>query len=166
MRHPHAPLASVRAAVVAAALLASAAGCSLGDESAPTPVRLATVEETSFAPALGVDLTAFTRLPSGLHYRDVVVGQGAEARTGQQLVVEYTGWFATNGQRFDGGTYGPFTLGARQVIPGWDEGLVGMRVGGRRQLLIPPALAYGPSDYDRIPGNSVLVFTVGLTVIR
>lgn len=162
-------LARLRAAVVAAALLAPLGGCTLGEESEPEPVTLARVEDTLFATALGVDVAASTPLAGGLFYRDVTVGQGAEARAGQQITVRYTGWLSS-GQRFDGttgtATFGPFTLGGGRVIRGWDEGLVGMRVGGRRQLLIPPALGYGGNDYGPIPGNSVLVFTVDLVAVQ
>ena len=140
--------------LVAAAL---AAGC--GSDS-PTAVP---IEQTTFAPSLGVNLAASTKLPSGLYYRDLTVGTGTTLASGQTLGMRYVGSFA-NGEVFDSNPEPKpifsFRLGAGQVIKGWDLGLVGMKVGGRRQLIIPPELAYGSSDYGPIPGNSVLVFTV------
>lgn len=140
--------------LVAAAL---AAGC--GSDS-PTAVS---IEQTTFAPSLGVDLAASTKLPSGLYYRDLTVGTGTTLASGQTVGMRYVGSFA-NGEVFDSNPEPKpifsFRLGAGQVIKGWDLGLVGMKVGGRRQLIIPPELAYGSNDYGPIPGNSVLVFTV------
>lgn len=140
--------------MLAAAL---AAGC--GDNS-PTAV---TIEQTSFASSLGVNLAASTKLPSGLYYRDITVGTGTTLATGQTVAMRYVGSFA-NGSVFDSNPEPKpvfsFRLGAGQVIKGWDQGLVGMKVGGRRQLIIPPELGYGSGDYGPIPGNSVLVFTV------
>jgi FKBP-type peptidyl-prolyl cis-trans isomerase len=133
------------------------AGC--GGNS-PTAV---TIEQTTFAPALGVDLAASTKLASGLYYRDITPGTGATIATGQTVGVRYTGSFA-NGEVFDSNPSPKpvfsFRIGAGNVIKGWDLGVPGMKVGGRRQLIIPPELAYGPSDYGPIPGNSVLVFVV------
>jgi peptidylprolyl isomerase len=121
------------------------------------------IEQTTFASSLGVNLAQSTKLPSGLYYRDITVGTGTTLAAGQAVTVHYVGSFA-NGETFDSNQAPtapfPFTLGAGRVIPGWDQGLVGMKVGGRRQLIIPPELAYGPYDYHTIPGNSVLVFTV------
>jgi FKBP-type peptidyl-prolyl cis-trans isomerase len=81
----------------------------------------------------------------------------------------YTGWL-TDGTRFDGnmpnGPTLPFTLGAREVIPGWDEGITGMRVGGRRQIVIPPELGYGSMGSGPIPGNATLVFEVELAGVQ
>jgi len=140
--------------LVAAAL---AAGC--GSDS-PTAVS---IEQTTFASSLGVNLAASTKLPSGLYYRDLTVGTGTTLASGQTVGMRYVGSFA-NGEVFDSNPEPKpifsFRLGAGQVIKGWDLGLVGMKVGGRRQLIIPPELAYGSNDYGPIPGNSVLVFTV------
>jgi len=128
-----------------------------------TPVPAVPIESTTFAPALGVDLAASRKTPSGLYVRDISEGSGATLASGQTVEMRYVGSFA-DGKVFDSNPAPKppfsFRLGGGQVIKGWDEGLVGMKVGGRRQLVIPSALAYGPNDYGPIPGNSVLVFTV------
>ena len=97
--------------------------------------------------------------------QDLVVGTGAEASTGDLLTVDYVGALQT-GTVFDSsierGTPFQFVLGAGQVIKGWDEGLAGMKVGGKRMLIISPELGYGAEQYGPIPGNSTLVFTVDL----
>ncbi len=102
---------------------------------------------------------------SGLEYWDIKVGTGAEAKPGDMVKVNYTGWL-TNGKMFDssiGKQPFQFKLGAHQVIPGWDEGVAGMKVGGKRQLRIPPDLAYGQQGIPSvIPPNSTLVFDVEL----
>lgn len=99
---------------------------------------------------------------------DIVVGTGAEALPGRQVTVEYTGKF-TDGKVFDTSVgRGPFSflLGAGQVIQGWDRGVVGMKVGGKRILTIPPEYGYGPSDYGPIPGGSTLIFEVELISVQ
>src|ERR1700736_4857053 len=87
-----------------------------------------------------------TKTPDGLQYWDIKVGTGATAQKGQTVKVHYTGWL-TNGKKFDSsvdrGEPFAFNLGAGQVIKGWDEGVAGMKVGGKRQLRIPPELGYG-----------------------
>jgi FKBP-type peptidyl-prolyl cis-trans isomerase len=107
-----------------------------------------------------------TKTASGLEYWDIKVGTGAVAQSGHQVKVDYTGWL-TNGKKFDSsvGTGKPFDfmLGASQVIKGWDEGVVGMKVGGKRQLRIPPDLAYGAKGYPgAIPPDATLIFDVQL----
>jgi FKBP-type peptidyl-prolyl cis-trans isomerase FkpA len=110
------------------------------------------------------------RTPSGLRYQDLAKGQGAEAREGSTATVHYTGWLP-NGEKFDSSRdrNEPFSfkLGAGQVIAGWDEGVAGMKVGGRRKLVIPPSLGYGtagaPPD---IPPGATLVFDVELLDVR
>jgi len=122
-----------------------------------------TIETATFAPSLGVNLATSTRLSSGVYYRDVTVGTGAVVANGQLLQMRYAG-FLTNGSSFDANaapqTPFSFTIGSREVISGWDQGVVGMRVGGRRQLIIPPAFAYGSNALPGIPANSILVFNV------
>jgi peptidylprolyl isomerase len=109
--------------------------------------------------------------PSGLQYEDVVVGTGAQPRSGQTCVMHYTGWLWENGakgKKFDSsvdrGKPFKFTIGQGQVIKGWDEGVATMKVGGKRNLLIPPQLAYGPRNVGNglIPPNSTLFFEVEL----
>jgi FKBP-type peptidyl-prolyl cis-trans isomerase FkpA len=103
---------------------------------------------------------------SGLQYEDLVLGGGEAARSGQFVTVHYTGWL-TNGKKFDssvdrGDPFG-FALGQGQVIAGWDEGVQGMKIGGRRKLTIPPDLGYGPRGAGNvIPPNATLVFEVEL----
>jgi len=111
-----------------------------------------------------------TKTASGLEYWDIKVGTGAVAQSGQRVKVDYTGWL-TNGKKFDSsvGTGRPFDfmLGASQVIKGWDEGVAGMKVGGKRQLRIPPDLAYGAKGYPGvIPANSTLIFDVQLVDVK
>ena len=103
---------------------------------------------------------------------DLVVGTGATASSGRSLSVRYTGWLydptraESKGTQFDSGTY-PFTLGTGNVIRGWDLGLVGMRVGGQRRLIIPPELGYGSQGSPpRIPPNASLVFDTELLSVQ
>lgn len=103
---------------------------------------------------------------SGLKYKDIMVGQGAEAVAGKTVVVNYKGWL-DNGTVFDtskkpGREPFTFTLGNGQVIKGWDQGVAGMKVGGIRELTIPSELGYGSDDQGVIPPNSTLHFTVEL----
>jgi len=98
------------------------------------------------------------------------VGNGAVAEAGKTVSVNYTGYF-TDGTKFDsnadhGGQPFSFVLGTGQVIKGWDEGVVGMKVGGKRMLVIPASLAYGDKDMGTIPPNSTLVFDVELLGVK
>ncbi|MDS3859316.1 FKBP-type peptidyl-prolyl cis-trans isomerase [Thermosynechococcaceae cyanobacterium BACA0444] len=112
----------------------------------------------------------YTTTPSGLKYRDLKVGTGVEPKKGQVVVVDYTGTL-TNGKTFDSsrdrGQPFQFTIGVGQVIKGWDEGVGTMRVGGRRELVIPANLAYGSRAVGGvIPANSTLVFDVELLGVK
>jgi FKBP-type peptidyl-prolyl cis-trans isomerase len=105
---------------------------------------------------------------SGVQYWDIVVGTGATAVPGNTVGVHYTGWL-TDGKKFDSsvdrGKPVAFPLGAGRVIKGWDEGIVGMKVGGKRQLRIPPGLAYGIRGSGAVPPNSILIFDVELLAV-
>ena len=107
---------------------------------------------------------------TSLQLTDLSVGAGAAAKSGDCLVVKYYGTLATDGKMFDQNytekTGFAFALGQGQVIEGWDKGLVGMKPGGVRRLVIPAAQAYGPSARGSIPANSDLVFTVKLLRIQ
>ncbi len=111
-------------------------------------------------------------LPSGTQIEDIETGTGGEARKGQNVTVHYTGWLFVDGERgkrFDSSRGGePFTfqLGAGGVIKGWDVGLVGMKEGGIRTLIIPPKDGYGDEGDETIPANSWLMFEVELIKAR
>jgi FKBP-type peptidyl-prolyl cis-trans isomerase len=115
-------------------------------------------------------VTLTTTTADGLKYGDIDPGSGAQAATGQHITMQYTGWLQ-DGSSFDssrkaGGQPFPFTLGNGEVIKGWDEGIVGMHLGGVRRLVIPPAIAYGPSGRPPvIPANATLTFDVQLVCI-
>lgn len=108
--------------------------------------------------------------PSGLQYEDTVVGSGAVAQPGRRVLVHYTGWLYVDGKKgtkFDSSKDRnepfDFNLGAGEVIRGWDEGVAGMKAGGKRTLVIPPALGYGARGAGRvIPPNATLLFEVEL----
>jgi len=110
-----------------------------------------------------------TQQVTELQYQDTVIGTGTEAVAGKKVTVHYTGVF-TNGTVFDSsvqrGTPFTFDLGTGSVIKGWDIGVQGMKVGGTRILVIPPAYGYGSSDYGSIPGNSTLIFQVQLLKVE
>lgn len=122
--------------------------------------------ETMAFEDLNLDQAEFTRSPEGLEYFDLQVGDGPEAAPGQVAVVHYTGWLE-DGTKFDSSrdrnqTFS-FPLGRRQVIDGWDLGVAGMRVGGKRVLRIPPELGYGATGAGGvIPPNATLIFEVEL----
>jgi FKBP-type peptidyl-prolyl cis-trans isomerase len=130
-----------------------------GQQTAPT-------EAQSPAVAAGEMITT----QSGLQYQDLVVGTGSEAVAGKSVSVHYTGWLE-DGTKFDSsldrGQPFTFTLGAGQVIPGWDEGVAGMKVGGKRKLVIPPDLGYGSQGAGGvIPPNATLIFEVELLEVK
>jgi FKBP-type peptidyl-prolyl cis-trans isomerase len=115
--------------------------------------------------ALVAFLFAGTAQAAGLKVEDIKIGTGQEAATGMTVEVHYTGWL-TNGDKFDSsldrGRPFSFGLGLRQVIKGWDQGVVGMKEGGKRRLTIPPELGYGSREMGPIPANSTLIFEVEL----
>lgn len=113
-------------------------------------------------------------MPDGLKYTDTKVGDGATAAAGDKVSVQYTGWLYKDGEKgakFDSsrdrGQPFQFTLGAHQVIAGWDEGVAGMKVGGERTLIIPPELGYGARGAGGvIPPNATLIFEVELLQVQ
>ncbi len=158
--------------IVAAAVVAGLAlvACGGGEEEAVpavSPVATVAGAEGGPPPVSGEPITT----ESGLQIIDIAAGSGQEAQAGQTAVVHYTGWLA-DGTKFDSsldrGQPFSFTLGAGQVIRGWDEGVVGMKVGGKRRLIIPPDLAYGAQGVPRaaIPPNAELTFDVELLEVR
>ena len=135
------------------AALAVVSGCGGGEKSASnsSPMKVSGQGTTT---------------PSGLQYWDLVVGTGPSAVPGSTVKVHYSG-FLTTGEKFDSsrdrGEPFSFPLGAGQVIKGWDEGVAGMKVGGQRQLRIPPQLGYGATGAGgTIPPNATLIFDVEL----
>jgi FKBP-type peptidyl-prolyl cis-trans isomerase FkpA len=161
-------------------LFALGAGCSSGGGSAttasttPTPASTTTasvspvsdgdIEHTQFSPSLGVNLTKMMRRNSGLYVQDLQVGTGGVAAQARNAVVRYAGYLP-DGKEFDSGEI-TISIGAGKVIRAWDEGVLGMRVGGRRRLIAPPHLAYGSRGAPpTIPPNAVLVFDMELTQV-
>lgn len=168
------------AAWAALLALAAAGGC----RDAPTTPEPPDIESLEFAPELEVDISRMTRLPSGLYIRDVVEGTGARAEPQVGAQFNYQGWLH-DGTSVDMGIYpanqfspgaflSPFDgevyyhVGSGQTIAAWDLGLEGMRIGGRRQLVVPPRLAFGGagSSDGRVPGNAVLVYVLELLAVE
>lgn len=146
-------------------MLALLASCGGAEPPAEEPAEVDT-----FNPEQDLNLDEMTRTDSGLHYLDLLPGTGETAIAGRQISVHYTGWL-TDGTKFDSSRDrgDPFVmpLGAGHVISGWDEGLEGMRVGGKRRLVIPPELAYGDRGAGTvIPPGATLVFEVELLEVR
>lgn len=109
--------------------------------------------------------------PKQLEEKELIEGTGPEAKSGDKVTVQYVGVNYKNGKEFDAswnrGEPYPFTLGASEVIPGWDQGVEGMKVGGRRELIIPPELGYGESGFPpTIPPNETLVFVIDLLEVN
>lgn len=124
----------------------------------------------TYASEVGVAIDSMSKTPSGLYVQEVAPGSGDSAQAGRTVSVHYTGWLA-DGTKFDSSRDRnepiQFTLGRGEVIQGWDEGVAGMKVGGRRKLVIPPALGYGAQGAGGvIPPNAVLVFDVELVGVR
>ena len=138
--------------VMVAGLMGCGGGSGVPDQSPDAPTEVAESD--------------YVETESGLQYHDLKVGSGAEAAKGKKVTVHYTGWL-TSGKKFDSSIDKDrafsLSLGAGQVIPGWDEGIEGMRVGGHRQLVVPSDLAYGDAGYPPIiPEKATLVFEVYL----
>ena len=131
------------------------------DPSDPNPILFAMAEETQS------DTNSRTT-ETGLTIIDLVLGEEDEAKPGQTVTVNYTGTLE-NGEQFDT-SYGrapfPFPLGGGRVIKGWDEGVAGMKVGGKRKLVIPPELGYGSRNMGPSPANSTLIFEVELLKVN
>ena len=122
-------------------------------------------KDTGPTPTAVADST-YEKTATGLEYYDIKVGAGAAPSKGTQVKVHYSGWL-TNGKRFDSsvvrGKPFSFMVGRRKVIKGWDEGVMSMKVGGVRQLNVPPALGYGArGDLPVIPVNATLIFEIEL----
>ncbi|MEA3247937.1 MAG: FKBP-type peptidyl-prolyl cis-trans isomerase [Gemmatimonadota bacterium] len=147
----------------AVALLAIAGGlaaCARG------PATVTPVTNASIAPSLGVDLATYTRTPDGLYYKDLTVGEGAEAKPTSRVTVAYR-MLLTNGTQVDSsGGLKVRLQGGDPIIKGWRLGIPGMKVGGSRVLVIPPELGYDWREVGKIPPNSTLLFRVQLLAVE
>ena len=154
----------MRVIAAAGALAVLLAGCGAGGGSEPA---VAEVKSDAAAPP------PYTTYASGLKVSDTKAGNGAFPKPGQLCVMHYTGWLYQNGQKgakfdssVDSGKPFEFALGRGQVIRGWDEGVAGMKVGGKRTLIIPPDLGYGGTSRTGIPAYSTLIFEVELLAVK
>jgi FKBP-type peptidyl-prolyl cis-trans isomerase len=125
------------------------------------------IEETEFAASLEIDLASMTQTASGLYIRTIAEGTGEPAVAGNSVTVLYAGALS-DGTVFDSSDQGgpfDFVLGIGGVVEGFDEGVIGMRVGGVRKIIIPPILGYGTQQVGVIPGGSILIFRIELQSI-
>jgi FKBP-type peptidyl-prolyl cis-trans isomerase len=152
--------------LILATAVALASACASAGPPLPPPRPM---ESIPFDASLNVDLSKMTKTPSGLYYRDLEVGSGLQVNGKMRVRVHYTGWL-TNGTKFDvNGNDDPpveVDVGRGRAIKGWEEGLQGMRPGGRRQLVIPAALGYGSEHTSLIPPDAVLVFDIKVVSVE
>lgn len=140
----------------------------LDQEAAALATAITEPALLSYHPDLDVRIDAMTQRSTGVLYRDTRPGTGDSVQAGVTVVVRYTGWLA-DGTEFDSNVDGApysFRVGAREVIEGWDDGLLGMRVGGIRQLVLPHQMGYGEIGSGPIPPYATLVFRVELLELR
>ena len=152
------------------ALLAPLACALLSCQPGPATYPLQVIETATFARSLGVDLAASTKQPSGVYYRDTTLGTGAAVAAGSVIDAHYVGSLI-DGSVFDQnvGSDTPLHIqyGVGHLIPGFDKGLTGVKVGGTRQLVIPPAQGYGADGSPpKVPGNAILIFSVTITAVQ
>lgn len=156
-------ISTLRLSRVLGALLfvSVAAGCSLGENADVPPVI--SLEEQQWGSSLGINLATMTKLASGVYIKDNVVGTGAAVSGAPTVQFYYSGYLAS-GVQFDSnvGQATPLQYELARLIPGFLPGLQGMQVGGKRRLVIPSSLGYGPAGQDVIPPNANLVFDVEL----
>ena len=169
-------LNAILAALVAALVLVACGDDDKGDSSS-TPASNSTPQQTATQPDLtDTSVKPVVPKPAGspprrLEKEDIVKGKGPRAKAGDSVTMQYVGIAFSTGEQFDaswdnGAPFGPFQLGSGQVIAGWDRGIVGMRKGGRRELVIPPELAYGSQGQGPIGPNETLIFVVDLLAIQ
>lgn len=160
----------MRRVLAALTLLVTAAITACNGSDSTGPNRASDPAAENFAAALGVNLENMTELQPRLYTQDIVEGGGVMASAGDSILVRYTGWLRT-GIQFDSNVTGRplfgFRIGAQpqQVIAGWDIGTRGMRVGGKRRLVMGSQFGYGPTGSGPIPPNATLVFDVELISI-
>ncbi len=155
----------MKRALIVLACLALLVGCGDSEEPASAP------KETSTPEATKPEVSVPKQLPKTLVKKDLKVGDGATATAGKSVTVQYVGVSAVNGRQFDAswdrGEPYTLTLGQGEVIQGWDEGIEGMKVGGRRMLVIPPDLAYGAQGSPPTIGpDETLVFVIDLLAVE
>ena len=158
------PIRTLRRARVGFAVLllaAGAASCGSDDEISGLP---STPGTQTYASTLNVNIASMTKLSDNLFVKDSVVGAGVDVVAGKTITTTYSGYLV-NGALFDSGTI-TFVIGVGSVIPGWDQGIPGMKVGTTRKLVIGSTLGYGATGSGIIPPNATLIFNVTVTAVK
>jgi peptidylprolyl isomerase len=164
--------------IVAACAALAIAGCGSGSSSSTSSSGEASTAKSAGSTASQTNTKVRPKItvpsepaPKKLTEKEIVKGTGAEAKSGDEVTVQYAGVGYESGEEFDAswdrGEPFSFTLGAGEVIPGWDQGVAGMKVGGRRELIIPPEMAYGPAGSPPAIGpNETLIFVIDLLAVK
>ena len=152
-------------------VLAALAGCASGTDAASTttPPPASNPATETYAASLGVNIASMTKINDNLYIKDITVGSGVVVLANHSTTVVYTGWL-TNGTQFDSDVGKTpllsFVFGTGAVIPGWDQGMLGMRVGGTRLIVVGSTLGYGANGLGAIPPSATLVFNVQVTSVQ